>query len=362
MSNHAYFMQRALSLAERGCFTAHPNPNVGCVIVKNGLVVGEGWHEKPGTPHAEIHALQQAGSLAEGADLYVNLEPCNHFGRTPPCVDALIKAKIKRLIIPFIDPNPRVNGQGIARLKAAGIEIIDGVETERAAELNRFFLNAMIKQRPYIIAKWAMTLDGGLSLANPAERWITCENARYHAHQQRAQIDAILVGAHTLRMDKPQLTARLTLDGYIKQPRRIILSSKGQFESELLEQIVGDIWVVTAAPTADLPQFPHIHYLHFPLATDITQIDLYQLMNWLFEEECYSLLVEGGGHTLTHFFKTDLIDEVHIYQRVKHSGLLNQPSVPFFSEQENWLLKDVQKIDQTIFIKAIPRGIKNAND
>lgn len=358
MSNHAYFMQRALSLAERGCFTAHPNPNVGCVIVKNGLIVGEGWHQMPGTPHAEIHALQQAGTLAEGADVYVNLEPCSHFGRTAPCADALIKAKIKRLVISLTDPNPLVNGVGMARLQAAGIEVIEGVEAERAAELNRFFLKAMSTKKPYVIAKWAMTLDGQLNLADPSKRWISCENARHHAHQQRAQVDAILVGAQTLRVDKPQLTARVTATDSIgiKQPRRVVLSSNGEIEPQLLEQISGDIWVVTATPQASLPQFQHVHYLHFPL--NAAQIDLFSLMDWLFKEECYSLLVEGGSHTLNHFFKADLVDEFHIYQRVRHSGLLNQVSVPFFSEQENWLLKDVEKIDQTIFM----RGIKNAEN
>ncbi|MFN7097352.1 MAG: bifunctional diaminohydroxyphosphoribosylaminopyrimidine deaminase/5-amino-6-(5-phosphoribosylamino)uracil reductase RibD, partial [Gammaproteobacteria bacterium] len=208
MNDHAYFMQRALSLAAHGRFTAHPNPMVGCVIVNNGQVVGEGYHVQPGTPHAEVHALQQAGSLAAGADIYINLEPCSHFGRTPPCIDALIAANVKRVIIPFTDPNPRVNGQGIARLQEVGIEVIHGIETEKAIALNRFFLHAMNTGKAYVIAKWAMTLDGQLTLANPTQRWITEVEARDHTHQQRAQVGAILIGANTLRLDKPQLTAR----------------------------------------------------------------------------------------------------------------------------------------------------------
>ncbi|MBX9705145.1 MAG: bifunctional diaminohydroxyphosphoribosylaminopyrimidine deaminase/5-amino-6-(5-phosphoribosylamino)uracil reductase RibD, partial [Gammaproteobacteria bacterium] len=339
MSNHAYFMERALSLAAHGSFTAHPNPMVGSVIVNQGTIVGEGWHRTPGTPHAEIHALNQAGALAKGADVYVNLEPCSHTGRTLPCVDALIKAQVGRVIIPFTDPNPRVNGQGIERLKAAGIEVIIGVERDKAAELNRFFLKAMATSHAYVIAKWAMTLDGQLTQSRPHERWITGETARYHAHQQRAKVGAILIGANTLRLDKPQLTARLAKAQIIKQPRRIILSRTGDILPDL-HHITGDIWVVTAQTTKSFHAQANVHHVPLPLASDDAQIDLLQLLSWLVAEECYSLLVEGGNQTHAAFFNAELVDELHIYQALIHSGHKEQVAVPFFKDQRNWRVNE----------------------
>jgi diaminohydroxyphosphoribosylaminopyrimidine deaminase/5-amino-6-(5-phosphoribosylamino)uracil reductase len=364
MNDHAYFMQRALSLAAHGRFTAHPNPMVGCVIVNDGNIVGEGWHVRPGTPHAEVYALHQAGSLAAGADVYINLEPCSHFGRTPPCVDALIAAKVKRVIIPFTDPNPRVNGNGINQLQQAGIEVITGVEAKKAAALNRMFLHAMATRRAYVIAKWAMTLDGQLTLANPHQRWITSEDARNHTHLQRAQVGAILIGANTLRLDKPQLTARPpNIDpATIKHPRRIILSSHGNIDSSLLSKLPGETWVVSAKENSfsPYPSFAReegnvtgkIHQLIMPHEKNPNRIDLQQLLTWLFEQECNSVLVEGGAHTLTAFFQEDLVDETHIYQALMHSGWVDKPALPFFVNQQNWTVHESQHFEQDIFIRA----------
>lgn len=354
MNDHAYFMQRALSLAAHGRFTAHPNPMVGCVIVNNGIIVGEGWHVQPGTPHAEVHALQQAGSLAAGADIYINLEPCSHTGRTPPCVDALIAARVKRVIIPFTDPNPRVNGGGIARLQKVGIEVITGIEAEQAARLNRFFLHAMATRKAYVIAKWAMTLDGHLTLANPNQRWITGENARDHTHQQRAQVGAILIGANTLRLDKPQLTARPQniAPTLIKHPRRIILSSNGDLDNALLSQLSGDTWVVSAKANKALANLPRVNQLIIPNAENPEQVDLSQLLTWLVEQECHSLLVEGGNQTLAAFLQANLIDELQIYQALIHSGWKDKSSLSFFVDQSQWSVQDMQHFGQDIFIRA----------
>lgn len=357
MFDHAYFMERALSLAARGSFTAHPNPMVGCVIVNQNAIVGEGWHRMPGTPHAEIHALNQAGDAAKGADVYVNLEPCSHTGRTPPCVDALIKAQVARVIIPFADPNPRINGQGIARLQAAGIEVIIGIKQDKARELNRFFLKAMATNQAYVIAKWAMTLDGQLTQSNPSVRWITGEAARHHAHQQRAQVSAILIGANTLRLDKPQLTARFTKNETIKQPRRIILSTTGDILPNL-QHMTGNIWVVTAQTTQSFHTQPNVHHVPLPMESEPSRIDLSRLLTWLTAEDCHSLLVEGGNQTHAAFFNAGLVDELHIYQALKHSGHDERASVPFFKDQQNWQVIEIQQLKHDVFI----RGTKNAKN
>lgn len=353
MSDHAYFMQRALSLATRGCLSAHPNPMVGCVIVKKNHIVGEGWHIRPGTPHAEIHALQQAGAAAAGADVYVNLEPCNHTGRTPPCVDALIAAKVKRVIIPFADPNPLVNGQGLLRLKQAGIEIISDIETEKARELNRFFLKAMSTKQAYVIAKWAMTLDGQLTRADQ-QRWITGAAARDHVHQQRAQVGAILIGANTLRVDKPQLTARPAniAPEFIQQPKRIILSSNADIASEFLQSLTGETWIISATPKSTPSEFSHIHYQVLPDASHPGKIDLSRLLTWLVEQNCHSVIVEGGHHTHTAFFNDGLVDELHIYQALMHSGYQHKSSIPFFYDQSGWAVDETKNLSPDLFIRA----------
>lgn len=349
MSIHTHFMLRALLLAERGLYTAHPNPMVGCVIVKDGTIVGEGWHIKPGTPHAECHALQQAGTQATGADVYITLEPCSHFGRTPPCVSALIAAKVKRVIIPFTDPNPKVNGQGLDQLRQAGIEIIIGIEAEKAAALNRFFLTAMQKQRPYVIAKWAMTLDGQLTLADPQQRWISNEAARQHTHHYRARVGAIAVGANTLRLDQPLLTARPqdVAPEIIQHPLRLILSREGKVDIHYLRQLPGATRVVTAQASSN----ENPEYLPFP-AKHHNDIDLSQLLTWLVQQEKYSLLVEGGKQILAAFFAEDLVDEIHIYQSMQHSQLTD-PALPFLNKQKNWTVVETQHFGSDIFIRAI---------
>lgn len=361
MQQSEYYMQRALALAARARFSAHPNPMVGCVIVRDNTIVGEGWHIQPGTPHAEIHALQQAENAAKNADVYVSLEPCCHTGRTPPCVEALIHAQVKRVFLAVTDPNPKVNGQGIQQLTQAGIEVITGIEHQAAYELNRKFIMAMQQQRPYVVAKWAMTRDSQLTLADNNERWITDAPARQHAHIYRAQAGAILIGANTLRQDNPQLTARLSLAATHKmqQPLRIVLSATTDnlpLESHILSgNLAGETWIVTAGnSTLKNPLPANVRHLVLPSANQPHQVDLTQLLQQLFIAEKYSLIVEGGAQVLTQFFAENLVNEAHVYQSPKHSGWNNAAAIPFLSNLASWQLSAYEILENDTFSQYHP--------
>jgi diaminohydroxyphosphoribosylaminopyrimidine deaminase / 5-amino-6-(5-phosphoribosylamino)uracil reductase len=217
-------MARALELAERGLTTTHPNPRVGCVIARDGKIIGEGWHERAGEAHAEVMALAAAGAAAAGASAYVTLEPCSHFGRTPPCADALVRARLARVVFAMEDPNPRVGGEGATRLRQAGIQVEAGLLAREAEELNAGFLSRMRRGRPWVRIKLAMSLDGRTALASGLSRWITGEAARADVHKWRARSDAILTGIGTVLADDPRLDARSAADR--DQPLRVILDSR----------------------------------------------------------------------------------------------------------------------------------------
>lgn len=220
--DHAH-MARALRLAERGLYTTTPNPRVGCVIVKNGHIIGEGWHQKAGEPHAEIHALIQAGPASQGATVYVTLEPCSHHGRTPPCADALIGAGVARVVAAMQDPNPNVSGQGLARLKAAGIKVEHGLLAAQAHDLNAGFIKRMVFGHPYVRIKTASSLDGKTALSTGESKWITGEAARADVHRLRAGSCAILTGINTVLADDPQLNVRNAET--TRQPIKVIVDS-----------------------------------------------------------------------------------------------------------------------------------------
>ena len=218
------FMARALELAARGLYTTSPNPRVGCVIVREGVTVGEGWHQRAGEAHAEIHALRAAGELAHGATAYVTLEPCSHYGRTPPCADALIAAGVRRVVAAMSDPNPQVAGHGLERLAAAGIEVACGLMEDEARELNIGFVARMTRGRPWLRLKAAASLDGKTALQNGASQWITGPQARQDGHRWRARACAILSGIGTVRQDDPQLNVR-GVDG-VRQPLKAVVDSR----------------------------------------------------------------------------------------------------------------------------------------
>ena len=221
------WMARALQLAERGLYTTSPNPRVGCLLVKDGQVIGEGWHERAGEPHAEVHALRAAGKSAYGATAYVTLEPCSHHGRTPPCADALIAAGISRVVIAVQDPNPKVAGKGIAQLRAAGIQVECGLMETSARELNVGFFSRMTRGLPWVRSKIAASLDGRTGLANGTSQWITGEAARRDAQHWRARSCAVLTGIGTVLADDPQLNVRGgDAAAVVRQPLRVVLDSE----------------------------------------------------------------------------------------------------------------------------------------
>ncbi|NJN85484.1 MAG: bifunctional diaminohydroxyphosphoribosylaminopyrimidine deaminase/5-amino-6-(5-phosphoribosylamino)uracil reductase RibD [Leptolyngbyaceae cyanobacterium SL_7_1] len=233
-------MRRCLELAQQAIGRTAPNPMVGAVVVRNGKIVGEGFHPQAGQPHAEVFALQAASAQAQGATLYVNLEPCNHFGRTPPCTEAVIQAGIERVMVGMVDPDPRVAGGGIDRLRAAGINVVVGIEAASCQQLNEAFVHRVTQQRPFGIFKYAMTLDGKIATTTGHSAWITSPIARQRVHQLRATCDAIIVGGNTVRRDNPHLTTHGVSD---RNPLRVVMSRS------LDLPISANLWQTAIAPT-----------------------------------------------------------------------------------------------------------------
>jgi len=246
-------MSQALTLAERGLYTTDPNPRVGCVLVRDGQVVGEGWHARAGEPHAEAIALRAAGSLGRGATAYVTLEPCSHTGRTPPCADVLIEAGVARVVAACRDPNPKVSGAGIERLKAAGIAVTAGVLEQSCRALNPGFFRRFESVRPFVRLKIAMSLDARTALQDGRSKWITGEAARADVQHWRARSSAICVGVGTVRADDPRLNVRLTYGPWVRQPLRILLDSRLAIASGA-KIFRDDNVLVFAAPDARAPE------------------------------------------------------------------------------------------------------------
>lgn len=321
-------MQQALQLAELGRKTVAPNPMVGCVIERDGKAVGYGWHKKAGLPHAEIEALRDADGKAKGANVYVTLEPCCHYGRTPPCVDALIEAQVKSVHIAVCDPNPLVSGRGVKKLKEAGVKVYVGEEQKAAEKQNEVFFHYITTKRPFVIAKWAMSLDGRIATDSGHAKWITNAKARKHVHQTRRQMDAILVGVNTVIKDNPQLTVRLVNDRISKvhHPLRIVLDSIGRipFGSEVLNvDLPGKTLIATTEKSEQgwrkklLKQGCEVLVLP---QDRFGKVDVKALLDELGQREITSLLVEGGSETFTSFVKEGLVNKFHIYVAAKLVG------------------------------------------
>lgn len=315
------YMSLALQLAERGCFSVSPNPMVGCVIVKNNQIVGRGFHQFAGGPHAEIYALEEAGEKAHGATLFVTLEPCCHSGKTPPCVGALIKAGIKEIYAACLDPNPEVSGKGVEQLRAAGITVHIGLLEKEARKLNEIFFYFISHKRPFVIAKWAMSLDGKTIVNQPDSREISSAESLYHCHQVRRKVDAILVGAATARLDNPELTARFKPDDEViaKQPIRIVLSSEGRLPLDLKIFSANSSAQTMIATTNAVDQswqkalaLKNIEVLVLPQDKN-QKVHLPSLLDALAKKNITSLLVEGGTTVQQSFFKEDLVNKIDLY-------------------------------------------------
>jgi diaminohydroxyphosphoribosylaminopyrimidine deaminase/5-amino-6-(5-phosphoribosylamino)uracil reductase len=318
------YMQQALRLAREGAGYVSPNPLVGCVIVQAGQVVGQGYHQRFGGPHAEVHALQEAGAQARGAVLYVNLEPCCHTGKTPPCAEAIVRAGIGRVVMALRDPNPLVAGGGLVRLYAAGIPVTSGVCEAEARELNEAFLKYITARRPFVTLKCAITLDGKIATRTGASRWITGAAAREVVHRLRHATDAILVGIGTVLQDDPQLTTRLP-DRPGVNPLRIVVDSTLRLpaQAQVANTAACRTLVATTAPATGAQQqrlsAQGLEIVTLP-AYDDGRVDLDALLQHLGTRQIASVLVEGGATLSAALLQRRLVDKVLFFVAPKVIG------------------------------------------
>ena len=349
-------MARALQLAERGLWTTSPNPRVGCVVVRNGEVVGEGWHEKAGEPHAEVHALRAAGDKAKGATAYVTLEPCSHHGRTPPCAEALIAAGVSRVVAAMTDPKPLVSGKGLALLRAAGIETASGLLANEARELNIGFVSRMTRGRPWLRLKAAASLDGKTALNNGVSQWITGPDARRDGHAWRARACAILTGIGTVRDDDPSLTVRDVAT--TRQPLRVVVDSKLEIlpTARILQGepvlIVGAVENVDKmALLRSTGNFVEI------LNNGSGKVDLKALLEMLAQRGINEVHAEAGFKLNGSLLREGLVDELLLYLApclIGHdaSGLFNLPELTMLDGKKPLKIRDLRQIGEDIRLIA----------
>ena len=307
------FMARALQLAEKGLYTTDPNPRVGCVIVNNGQIVGEGWHQRAGEAHAEIHALNVAGDQAQGATAYVSLEPCCHHGRTPPCSEALLKAKIARVVIAMQDPHTRVDGGGIAQLREAGIQVDTGLLQQQAVALNPGFIKRMQRGRPFVRCKLGMSLDGRTAMASGESKWITSAAAREDVQHLRARSSAIVTGIGTLLADDPSMTVRL-VEGEDRQPLRVVIDSRLRMpETAKMLSLPGQTLVMTCNDDELARQRLQSAGAEVRLMPCDKQVSMAAVLDTLAEMEINEVLLETGATLSGTMLQQGLIDELIIY-------------------------------------------------
>lgn len=355
-------MKRAITLARKGVGKTAPNPAVGCVIVKDGVIIGEGWHRKAGTPHAEIHALQQAGASARGADLYVTLEPCSHFGKTPPCADAVIAAGVARVFVGMIDPNPKVSGAGIERLRTANVEVIAGLLETECRELNLPFIKQVTTGLPYVTMKSAMTLDGKTASLSGESKWITCESSRRLVHRLRATVDAVMTGSGTLLADDPQLTVRMA-NG--KNPVRIVVDSslKTPVNCRLMNE-AHKIPVIIAAIRGEEAKIAALTAKGAEVLFCSGKggaVDLHDLLRKLGARGIQSILLEAGERLCCEMLRSSLIDRFLLFYAPKilggdGKGLFSGYGEPLMSDSLPLTIAKVSKVGCDILVEAYPEG------
>ncbi len=316
-------MQRCLELARQARGRTAPNPMVGSVIVKEGEIVGEGFHPQAGQPHAEVFALRAAGDRAQGATLYVNLEPCNHYGRTPPCSEAVAAAGLARVVVGMVDPNPKVAGGGIARLRAAGIEVVVGVEEAACQKLNEAFVHRILHHQPFGILKYAMTLDGKIATSSGHSAWITSQTARNEVHQLRVGCEAVIVGGNTVRLDNPQLTTRQTDS---PKPLRVVMSRTLDLPTEAY------LWQTDIAPTLVMtepdvkPAFQDHLRRQGVEVVELSPLSPATVMNYLYDRGCLTVLWECGGTLAAQAIADGAIQKVLAFIAPKIVGGQTAPS------------------------------------
>lgn len=352
------FMARALQLAEHGLWTTTPNPRVGCVLVRDGAVIGEGWHEKAGGPHAEVAALAAARSAVgdpRGATAYVTLEPCNFFGRTPPCTEALIDAGVRRVVAAMSDPNPKVAGGGLARLREAGIEVASGLLEAAARELNTGFVSRMTRGRPFVRVKLAASLDGRTALAGGESQWITGPDARRDTHRWRARACAILSGSGTVLADDPQLNVRDVggVAEVVRQPLRVVVDSTARIAPQARVFAGGALWVNATPHSAPLPA--GVETLVFPGSSG--HVDLLALLDELGRRGINELHVEAGPKLSGALLHEGLVDELLLYLAPcligdSGRGLFGMPGLESLADRPQLAIKDVRLVGADLRVLA----------
>lgn len=363
-------MAEAIKLGRRGCYTTQPNPRVGCVIVNKGMLVGSGWHKKAGEDHAEIAALKSAGAEARGATCYVTLEPCCHHGRTGPCDQALIAAGVRRVVIAMEDPNPQVFGEGISRLKSAGIDVELGLLREQALALNRGFVSRMQRQRPYVTGKLAMSLDGRTAMANGESQWITSAAARLDVQRLRGQSGAIITGCGTVLADQPLMQVRwreldevgelrLPVSEY-SQPLRVVLDS--QLKTSPQSRVYGAPGPAMVVTAEQRPE-KYLAYENRGIAVEVcsdakNQVDLAKTLQYLAQRQINDVLLEAGPTLCGAFLKANLLDELIVYMAPKLMGSKAKPlfDLPLeaMAESRQLVIKEICPVGGDWRIRALP--------
>jgi len=354
----AFYMAQAISLAKKGRYTTDPNPRVGCVLVRDGEVIGQGWHVKAGQGHAEVEALKNVPD-AKGATAYVTLEPCSHQGRTPPCCDALINAGVSRVVAAMQDPNPQVSGSGLEKLKAAGIEVICGVLQEDALALNRGFIKRMTDSRPFVRSKLAMSLDGRTAMASGESKWITSNEARADVHRLRAESSAILTGINTVLADDPALNARV--DGDVLQPVRVVLDTHLNMPvTAQMAKLPGRSLILTCAQDEQKQgALQQAGFEVYQLPCKNGRLDLQAVMDFLGQQQINELLVEAGSVLNGALLDEDWVDEYVIYMAPcilgdQGRGLFNLPGLQQMADKKQLKLHDARQVGQDLKLTYTP--------
>ena len=365
-ADHAW-MAHALRLARQGLYSTHPNPRVGCVIVRDGQLLGEGWHQRAGEPHAEVHALRQAGDRARGATAYVTLEPCSHYGRTPPCAEALVTAGVARVVAAMRDPNPLVAGRGLERLRSVGIEVASGVLESEARELNIGFVKRMETGLPYVRAKLAMSLDGRTAMASGESQWITGPAARSEVQRLRARSSLVLSGADTVLMDGARLTVRaaeLGLDpeqtelALKRPPLRVLVDGRQRVPLDAPFFQAGPVLVASTSEAAE--SYRAAGHELLTLATAEGRVDLPALLRTLAERGANEVLLEAGPRLVGAFAALGLVDEYQIFVAAKFLGSSARPLLDLpldrMSEARELKIEDIRAFGDDWRILARPAG------
>jgi len=374
MYSDEYYMAKAVALAKKGWYSTHPNPRVGCVLVREGQIIAQGWHQYAGQGHAEVNALAQlnSGESAEGATAYVTLEPCSHMGKTPPCSDALIKAGVTRIVAAMVDPNPLVAGDGVARLQENGIEVKTGVLESEARLLNPGYIQRMESKRPKIRCKMAMSLDGRTAMASGESQWITSADAREDVQRLRAESSAIVTGIGTVLADNPSMNVRSELFSEVsRQPERVILDSRLKMPVDAKMLTLEGQTVIFASKEYPFhlqrqrvqkvyeleKKGADIHYLSTQQQPDEVRLDLDELVSAMAQRQYNEVLLEAGATLSGSMIQAGYVDELIIYMAPhlmgsEARGLFNMPGLSTMSERIDLTIRDIRAVGKDFRITA----------